>query len=89
MLLPWVLCGILSAAVIVMCVKIHILRKSTAEICSELRDRLDTDTNTLISVSSNDRHVKRLAVELNMHLRRLREQRHKYQPGDSDILNLL
>jgi signal transduction histidine kinase len=85
MLLPWVLCGILSAAVIVMCVKIHILRKSTAEICSELRDRLDTDTNTLISVSSNDRHVKRLAVELNMHLRRLREQRHKYQAGDREL----
>lgn len=85
MILPWVLCGILSAVVIILCVKIYMFKKSMTEICAELADWLKTDTNTLISVSSNDPHVRLLASDLNRQLRLLRRQRRQYLSGDREL----
>ena len=85
MILPWVLCGILSAIVIILCVKIHMLKKSMTEIRTELADWLKTDTNTLISVSSNDPHVRLLASDLNRQLKLLRRQRRQYLNGDREL----
>ena len=85
MLLSWVLCGVLSAIVITLCVKIYMLKVSMAEIRAELADWLKTDTNTLISVSSNDRHIRLLASDLNRQLRLLRKQRRQYLNGDREL----
>ena len=43
------------------------------------------DTNTRITVSSGDRHVLRLAREINKELRLLRQQRRKYLHGDLEL----
>ena len=85
MILPWVLCGILFAVAIILCVKNYMLKKSMAEIRTELADWLKTDTNTLISVSSNDPHVRLLASDLNRQLRLLRRQRRQYLNGDREL----
>ena len=85
MLLPWALCGVLSAIVIILGVKIYILQVSMTEIRTELADWLKTDTNTLISVSSNDRHVRLLVSDLNKQLRLLRRQRRQYLNGDREL----
>lgn len=85
MILPWVLCGILSVILIILCVKIYMLKTSVAEIRAELTDWLKTETNTLISVSSNDRHVRLLASDLNRQLRLLRKQRRQYLSGDREL----
>ena len=85
MLLPWALCGVLSAIVIILGVKIYILQASMSEIRIELADWLKTDTNTLISVSSNDRHVRLLVSDLNKQLRLLRRQRRQYLNGDREL----
>lgn len=85
MLLPWVLCSVLSAVVIILIIKIYMLKKGMAEIRTEFADRLKTDTNTLISVSSNDRHVRLLASNLNRQLRLLRGLRRQYFNGDREL----
>ncbi len=85
MLLPWVLCGVLSAIVLILCVKIYTWKASVTEIRAELADWLKTDTNTLISVSSNDRQLRLLAAELNKQLRLLRRLRRQYLNGDREL----
>ena len=83
--MPWLLCGVLSVIIIALCVKIYILKRSVTDICAELSEHLNTDTNTLLSVSSNDKHIRYLAAELNRQLQLLREQRRKYLNGDREL----
>ena len=85
MLLPWLLCGALAAAVILLLLKLRLLHKSMGEMCAQLDERLSTDTNTLLSISSRDRHARRLAARLNGQLRRLRRQRRQYLGGDREL----
>ncbi|MCM1145682.1 MAG: HAMP domain-containing histidine kinase [Blautia sp.] len=87
MLLPWILCGILSAIIAALCLKLYLVKKSIKEICTEFMEHLETDTNTLISISSNDRHVRYLAASLNSQLRLLRSQRQRYLNGDRELKN--
>ena len=85
MLLPWVLCSILYAIVLILCVKIHTLKVGMAEIRVQLADWLKTDTNTLISISSSDRQIRLLTSDLNRQLRQLRRQRRQYLDGDREL----
>ena len=85
MLLPWVLCGVLSIMVLILCVKVYMLKAGMAEIRAELADWLKTDTNTLISISSNDRQLRLLTADLNKQLRLLRKQRRQYLNGDREL----
>lgn len=85
MALPWVLCGVLALIIIVLFVKIYLLKKSMDEICAELTEHPFNETNTLISVSSGDRQVRRFADELNKQLRILRKQRQQYISGDREL----
>ncbi len=84
-MISWILCGILSAVVAVLILKIILLKKAMSEICEAFSDCLSTDTNILISVSSGDRQVRRLAAGINEELRQLREQRRTYQNGDARL----
>lgn len=85
MFLPWVLCGILLIIILALCAKLWLLQKSMDEICIELMEHLSQDTNTLLLISSRDRHVRRLAAELNGQLRLLRKQRLQYLNGDREL----
>ncbi|NBK91182.1 sensor histidine kinase [bacterium 1XD21-13] len=85
MLFLWALCGVLSALVLILCVKIYTLKAGMTEIRTELADRLNTDTNTLISIASNDRHLRLLAADLNGQLRLLHRQRRQYLKGDREL----
>lgn len=77
--------GILGLIVIGLLVKIHLLRKAADEIASGFADHLKTDTNTLLSVSSRDRHILALADTVNRELRTLRSLRHRYENGDREL----
>lgn len=44
--------GLLCIIILALCVKIYLLKKSAREIANEFTDRLQTDTNTLIDISS-------------------------------------
>lgn len=80
-----VLCAVLFLTVVILLIKIALFHKATDEVCSEMNARLDIDTNTLISVSSSDRHIRQLAAELNKQLRLLRGERRRLQNGDLEL----
>ncbi len=66
-------------------VKTRLLRRAFDEIAEGLEERLDEDTNTLLSLSTRDPHARRLASALNRQLRLLRAQRRRYQNGDREL----
>jgi hypothetical protein len=84
-MLPWVLCGVLALIAAVLAVKIYLLRRDMDALSEELGEQLSTDTNTLLSVSSGDRHLRKLAADLNRELGLLRQQRQRYLSGDREL----
>lgn len=84
-MLPWVLCGGLAAAVLILAVKVRLLQKGMDEMREQLGERLSQDTNNLLFLSTRDRHARRLAAELNGQLRLLRKQRRQYRNGDREL----
>lgn len=81
----WAVIGILTVIVLVLLAKVVLMRKAAGEIRKEFSRRLITDTNTLISISSRDSSMRRLAAEINDQLRKLRQERHRFQQGDQEL----
>jgi signal transduction histidine kinase len=81
-----VICGLLLI-IIALCIKIYLLQKAATEIEEAFADRLITDTNTLIAISSRDKHMRKLANAVNIQLRKLREERHRFVQGDMELKN--
>ena len=84
-MLPWLLCAALAATVLVLFFRLRLLQKSLDEIGRQLGDRLSSDTNNPIFLSSRDPHALRLAAELNVHLKELRRQRLLCENGDREL----
>ena len=80
-----VIIGILLLIIFVLLAKVYFLRKSAQEIAEAFRDRLTVDTNTLIDISTRDPYMRKLAADINVQLRLLRQQRHKYLTGDREL----
>ncbi len=83
----WALVGIMAVIVIALLVKIRSLQKAAKEIETAFADRLITDTNTLIDISSGDRYMRGLANAINIELRKLRAERHRFEQGDIELKN--
>lgn len=66
-------------------IKIFMIKKSIREINSLLKEKIKLDTNTLITVSSNDKEINNLANELNKELKELRKQKLQYQFGNNEL----
>lgn len=81
----WAVIGMMAVGMAALLVKIYLLRTSAKEIADGFAQRLITDTNTLIDISSRDRHMRRLANEINQQLRKLRAQRRRYSQGDMEL----
>lgn len=79
------LIGILGILVFLLLMKIHLMQKAALEILEAFETKLTADTNTLIGISSRDPYLRRLAASINIQLRILRDQRHKYQNGDQEL----
>lgn len=74
---------LLAAAII----KIIRLKKAAREISAAFADRLQTDTNTQIDISSRDKDMCRLASAINAQLRILRQEHLRYHQGDTELKN--
>lgn len=83
----WVPIGIMAIIIILLLLKIHALQSAAKEIECAFADRLITDTNALIDISSADRTMRRLANSINIQLRKLREERHRFKQGDLELKN--
>ncbi len=77
--------AILAVVVLALLLKIHMLKKAAKEIEDAFADRLVTDTNTRIDISSGDRSMRRLADAVNRELGKLRAERLRFQQGDTEL----
>ena len=84
-MLPWILCGVFAAVAAVLAVKILIMQKSMNEICDCIAEHLSSDTNQLVTVSSGDRHIRRLAGRISVQLAELRRMKLRYTGGDREL----
>lgn len=82
-----ILIAILILIIVALFIKIYFLRKAAREIEESFSDRIATETNTLIDVSTGDRYMRRLAEGINIQLRKLRTERHRFQQGDMELKN--
>ncbi len=83
----WAFVGIMSVIIIALLLKIHILQRAAKEIETAFADRLITDTNTLIDISTGDKYMRSLANAVNIQLRKLRAERHRFRQGDTELKN--
>lgn len=67
--------------------KIYLLRKAAKELSEGISERLESETNTLIGISSRDRAMLSLANTINVQLAALRDERHRYRQGDMELKN--
>lgn len=81
----WAVIVILICIVAFLIGKLYFLRRAAREIVQGLEERLSLETNTLIDLSSRDREMRRLAETVNRELRALRDERHRFQQGDSGL----
>lgn len=77
-----VICGVLIVILLLLSWKIVSMRKAAREIMEGITDRLETETNTLVTIDSRDRQMRALADTVNADLRRLRAQRQRYEQGN-------
>ena len=80
-----VLTVILTICVLILAGYLWSLRSSIREVAEELEEKLELDTNTLLSISSGDRAVRMLAARINAQLRGLRKERLRLQNGDAEL----
>lgn len=77
--------GLLAVIIILLSIKIYLLKRSAREISDSFADRLHTDTNVPIGISSRDRDMRYLADSINTQLKVLRREHHKYTVGDREL----
>lgn len=69
--------------------KIFYMRKAIKEIKRGFLEKLYTDTNTPIMLSSYDKLVSSLANDINVELKELQKQKHRYIQGDKELKNAI
>lgn len=84
-MLPWMLCILLATACAVLAVKIYLMRKSMQEICQCVQLHLSTDTNLPVRISTKDRYVCHLALEMEKQLSQMRKLQLEYQNGNQEL----
>lgn len=81
----YVLLALASAAVVILMIKLIRLKHGIKGINTQLQEKLESDTNTLITVSGGGEEVKRTATLLNRELKVLREEGHRFKKGDNEV----
>lgn len=80
-----IFCFVLAAVVFALAIRLVLIRRSLGEITEELDEKLKTDTNTPICISSGDRAVRNFASKINSELSELRKERLRLQNGDAEL----
>lgn len=83
----WCIVLICSLALAALCLLAYllVLRHSLREAAEELDEKLRTDTNTLISISSGDRAMQSHVTHINRQLQALRRERLRLQTGNDAL----
>ena len=84
----WVLIiAFLSFLIAALIIKIISLKRAVKDIEESLSEKLTTDTNTLIDISSNDKRIRSLAGTLNRELAVFRKEKLRYMNGNNELKN--
>lgn len=81
----WTAAGAGLCILLVLTIKLYLIRKAAWEIETAFQNRLKSETNALIDISSRDRRMRSLAASINAQLRTLRSQRLRWERGDLEL----
>lgn len=87
MLVLSLLLAVAVAFVLILAFRLILWRRAAKEIVRELREIPEMDSNIQLTVSSGDRTVRALAVQLNRQLQALRAERRRVQCKDTELRN--
>lgn len=85
-IIPTIVFGI---AALVLMIKIILMKKAAREVREKLSEKLNSDTNTLIDISSADKDMCALAADLNTQLVILRRKQLRFTQGDTELKNAI
>ena len=75
----------LAAVIALLCVKIYLLKRSAREIGKGFKEKLGSDTNALIGISSADRDMQKLTLSINEQLGEIRKRQIRFEQGDNEL----
>ena len=75
--------------ILVLVVKVYFMKKAAVEIEEAFTERLESENNTQIGISSRDKEMRKLAKVINDQLRKLRKERQRFQLGDQEVKNAI
>ncbi len=79
------LCAVLMVIIGILILKIIGMHRAADDLCRQFAVRLTEDTNVGIDTASSDRHMKKLAAELDRQLKCLRREYIRYSRGDREL----
>ena len=80
---------ILLLICIFLAVKLYVIKQSIKEIEKFFSKILRTDTNNIIAISSSDKDIKNLTINLNNNLLELRGQKLQYKNGNQELKKII
>lgn len=80
---------ILFLICIFLAVKLYVIKQSIKEIEKFFSKILRTDTNNIIAISSSDKDIKNLTINLNDNLSELRGQKLQYKNGNQELKKII
>lgn len=83
--MPCILFVLLAAAIGCLLLKISSIYKTIDDICTQLAERMETDTNVGIDIAVSDKELKALAASLDQQLKLLRKRQIQYTRGDQEL----
>ena len=74
---------------IFLAVKLYVIKQSIKEIEKSFSKILRTDTNNTVAISSSDKDIKNLTINLNNNLSELRVQKLQYKNGNQELKKII
>ncbi len=85
----FIFCAICVIIILALVIKIFLMEKDIYAIATEFHEKLKGDTNTLLTLSGNDKSIRSLAADINKSLKELRKQRLRFEQGDVELKNAI
>lgn len=80
---------ILVFVCILLIVKVFLIKKTIREIEKFFTYILESDTNNIVTISSLDKDIKNLSINLNKNLMELRKQKLQYKNGNQELKKII
>lgn len=80
---------ILVFVCIFLIVKVFLIKKTMREIEKSFTYILESDTNNIVTISSLDKDIKNLTINLNKNLMELRKQKLEYKNGNQELKKII